>query len=257
MKDAYYFPHDCNARHDPKIVALCIKWHSLGYTAYFMTIEMLREQNDYKLQAKLKPCLQMAWSQFETVDYVHFQDLFNDMIKFGLLEQEGDFIYSPSLIKRMEVYDNRRLALREAGRKGGLSHAKAMLKPSSSKAQAVKESKVKESKVNNNTILPSGKSDDLLLKQQQSFDSTWALYPRKLGKPQAFSKYCKTVLTAEHSKQCKRAVENYVEEIEDKGTEEKFIKHGSTFFGMWQDYYHIKPFEADQEDLNPSIQEFK
>lgn len=152
MKDAYYFPHDCNARHDPKIVSLCMKWKSLGYAAYFITIEMLREQNDYKLQAMLKPCLQMAWGMYETIDYGIFHDLLTDMIKLDLFQEEDGFIFSSSLIQRMQVYDNRRDALREAGRKGGLSSAKAKLKPSSSKAQAVKESKVKESK---DIVLPS------------------------------------------------------------------------------------------------------
>lgn len=238
MKDAYYFPHDCNARHDPKLITLGMKWKSKAYSCYFITIEMLREQNDYTLQAMLKPCLKLAWSTYEAMDDDTFNGILKDMINLQLLTEEDGKIYSDSLMSRMEVYDIRRDALREAGRKGGLSSAQAKLKQGSS--SKVKKSKVKKSKL-------SIDQNSLSVQQARSFEVTWGIYPRKLGKPQAFSKYCKTVLNAEQAKQCKRAVENYLEEIEDKGTEEKFIKHGSTFFGMWQDYYSLKPFESDQE----------
>ncbi len=89
----------------------------------------------------------------------------------------------------------------------------------------------------------------LLLRQEQSFGVTWSLYPRKIGKDKAFKAYCKTVVSAELAKQCKRAVENYLEEISDNNTDEKFIKYGSSFFNQWNDYYNIKPFETDNEVL--------
>ena len=46
-KDAYYFPHDCNARNDPKILALRSVFGAEGYGVYWMLIEILREQPDY------------------------------------------------------------------------------------------------------------------------------------------------------------------------------------------------------------------
>ena len=49
-KDAYYFPHDCNARNDPKILALRSVFGAEGYGVYWMLIEIRREQPDYKLQ---------------------------------------------------------------------------------------------------------------------------------------------------------------------------------------------------------------
>ena len=49
-KDAYYFPHDCNARNDPKVLALRSVFGAEGYGVYFMTIEILREQPDYRLK---------------------------------------------------------------------------------------------------------------------------------------------------------------------------------------------------------------
>ena len=50
MKDAYYFPHDSNARNDQRIVKLRMKHGIMGYGVYFGMIEILRETKNYLLQ---------------------------------------------------------------------------------------------------------------------------------------------------------------------------------------------------------------
>jgi hypothetical protein len=45
-KEAYYFPHFCNARHDRKIRRLRKELGVEGYGIYFMLLETLREQQD-------------------------------------------------------------------------------------------------------------------------------------------------------------------------------------------------------------------
>ena len=47
-KDAFYFPHYCNARHDRKIKRLVKEFGLEGYGIYFMLLEVLREQSDLK-----------------------------------------------------------------------------------------------------------------------------------------------------------------------------------------------------------------
>jgi hypothetical protein len=47
-KDAYYFPHFCNARHDRKIQRVIKELGVEGYGIYFMLLEVLREQIDFK-----------------------------------------------------------------------------------------------------------------------------------------------------------------------------------------------------------------
>ena len=47
-KDAYFFSHDCNARNDPKILALRSVYGAEGYGVYFMLVEILREQPEYQ-----------------------------------------------------------------------------------------------------------------------------------------------------------------------------------------------------------------
>ena len=47
-KDAFYFPHFANSRHDRKIMRVWLELGLEGYAIYFMLLEVLREQNEYK-----------------------------------------------------------------------------------------------------------------------------------------------------------------------------------------------------------------
>jgi hypothetical protein len=47
-KDAYFFPHYCNARHDRKIKRVVKELGIEGYGIYFMLLEVLREQTDLR-----------------------------------------------------------------------------------------------------------------------------------------------------------------------------------------------------------------
>jgi hypothetical protein len=51
-KDAYFFPHFCNARHDRKIKRVIKDFGIEGYAMYFMCLEVLREQQDFKYPMK-------------------------------------------------------------------------------------------------------------------------------------------------------------------------------------------------------------
>ena len=48
MKDAYYFPHFCTARNDRKVKRLRKELGVEGYGIFFMLLEVLREQTDFK-----------------------------------------------------------------------------------------------------------------------------------------------------------------------------------------------------------------
>lgn len=47
-KDAYFFPRFCNARHDRKLKRVIKELQVEGYGIYFMLLEVLREQTDFK-----------------------------------------------------------------------------------------------------------------------------------------------------------------------------------------------------------------
>ena len=50
MKDSYYFSHDSNARNDPKILDMISRYGIVSYAWYWILIEMMREQKDFRLK---------------------------------------------------------------------------------------------------------------------------------------------------------------------------------------------------------------
>ena len=61
MKDAYYFSHDSNARHDPRIIKLRRQYGAEGYGVFFMLVEILREQDDYTLDFNDESIMDIAY----------------------------------------------------------------------------------------------------------------------------------------------------------------------------------------------------
>lgn len=120
-KDAYYFPHDCNARNDPKILALRSVFGAEGYGVYWMLIEILREQPDYRLQ--VTKYLYHTLAMQMQVQKERLQEIVeaccNEFVEGGspLLVNDGQYLYSSSLLRRMERVDTVSEARRAAARK--------------------------------------------------------------------------------------------------------------------------------------------
>ena len=82
------------------------------------------------------------------------------------------------------------------------------------------------------------------------FEKLWKEYPKKKGKS-AVSKKAKKVLYEEGESVVLEAIKAYKAEIQENGTEEKYILHGSTFFnGRWRDY--IKEHKSKPVPEKPS-----
>lgn len=100
-KDSRWFPHDADALDDPKIMLLVMQLGMEGYGLYWMLIESLLKQNGYMLPVNLIEPLsrrfQVSKEKLETI-----------VSKYDLFEVSGDYFFSPSLSRRMEVYDNKK-----------------------------------------------------------------------------------------------------------------------------------------------------
>jgi hypothetical protein len=87
------------------------------------------------------------------------------------------------------------------------------------------------------------------------FEKVWKEYPRKTGKEAARRCCFSRVAQGATWDQLKRAAQNYSRQCASSGTEERFIKHGSTFYGRdqwWKDY--LQPLQASQSsDQHPLI----
>lgn len=121
-KDAYFFSHDCNARNDPKILALRSIYGAEGYGVYFMLIEILREQPEYKLPITkyiwntLAMQMQMEASKLEQI-ITDCCTEFSDGGNNTLLVNDGEYLYSASLLRRMGKVDDISKLRREAAKK--------------------------------------------------------------------------------------------------------------------------------------------
>lgn len=82
--------------------------------------------------------------------------------------------------------------------------------------------------------------DDLV----EHFEEIWSEYPNKKGKSKAFKHYFTWIKGKEYcgkkvkltARQMWYAVQNYIEEINLKGTQPQYIKHGDTFFNNIVEY---------------------
>ena len=156
-KDAYYFSHDSNSKDDPKCVMLIEQLGLEGYGIFWVLVETLRDQPDYKYPMSLIPAIARKYNstaqKVETVvkNYNLFQ--FTD----------DEFFFSISLMGRMEHLESSRLKKSLAGKKGNeirwnnriaiaeqsQCNSNVITPPSQTIASKVKESKVKESKDKN------------------------------------------------------------------------------------------------------------
>lgn len=148
MKDAYYFSHDANARHDPKIIKMISSYGMEGYGWYWVIIEMLREQDNYKLnisdQGDMEVIASQSYSEPNTI-----QKYLDDCIKaFKLFKKSNKYLWSESLLNRMKKMEEKREKSRNAAKirwdRTCQSDAKAMLNRYQN--DALKESKIKEIK---------------------------------------------------------------------------------------------------------------
>jgi hypothetical protein len=137
-KDAYYFPHDSNAKDDPKCIILIEELGLEGYGIFWVLIETLRDQTNYRASVRILPAVARRYNtSLEKVKAV--------ITRYGLFQMDGEeFFYSESLLDRMLVLEENRRKRQLAGQKGGI--AKALLQQSSGKVLAVEKSRVEESK---------------------------------------------------------------------------------------------------------------
>jgi hypothetical protein len=142
-KDAYWFSHDCNAKDDPKCMLLIDQLGLEGYGIYWVLIETLREQNNYRYPLKLVPILAKRFftSAEKMMAVVKSYELFT-------IENE-EFFYSESLQTRMLHLDNKREKNKQAAlKRWNKNDADAMQTHSECNAE-VMLSKVNKIKLNN------------------------------------------------------------------------------------------------------------
>ena len=105
---------------------------------------------------------------------------------------------------------------------------------------------------NNNTNLNKDNSSiEKKSKQlEEDFEKLWKLYPKKSGKPKAFSAYKRAIKKGVTNKEIQTGIVKYLTQIKVQGTTKEYIKNGSTWFNQecWNDEYNLG---QEKSPVNP------
>lgn len=170
-KDTYYFSHDVNASNDPKIIVMKELCGVVSYAWWWILIEQLAAQEEYKLPMDkitftglgiafgMKQNEAIASSNEAKLSTAKQAEAFVILLinECELLETDGEFFWSPSLLRRNLLRKKKQEEISkkrsEAGRLGGLKSGKARSKTKqlleANEANEANEAKGKERKGNN------------------------------------------------------------------------------------------------------------
>lgn len=196
MKKTYYFQHDYNARNDPKLQAVMIKYGLAGIGAFWCIVEMLYEQDGT-----------LPITSISSIAYTLHADeemLKNIVCKMDLFECNKKFFWSRSVRKRLgiinEISDIRRKAAEKRWKSSKKSDAKAMQMQckSNAKAQnndanamqteckcnAIKEKEIKGNDIKDITHTPCARSarEEELFQEFGQMQSAWEEIAMKFGR---------------------------------------------------------------------------
>lgn len=145
-KDTYYFSHDVNASNDPKIIVMKELCGVISYAWWWILIEQLAAQEEYKLPMDkitftglgiafgMKQNEANASSNEAKLSTAKQAEAYVNLLinECELLETDGEFFWSPSLLRRNLLRKKKQEEISkkrsEAGRLGGLKSGKARSK---------------------------------------------------------------------------------------------------------------------------------
>lgn len=229
-KETFYFSHDANARHDPKIQALIYDYGMRGYGLYWSIIEMLRQDDEFKLPKKKRTwnaiAMQMQSKKDNDVDTDFVKTFCIECIsEYELFQEDETHFWSQSLMGRMDkMKEKSKVRQKAAAARWG----KKEDEPEPQPEQKEPEAKQPESKSNANAEQKKIKDMQKQEELQEEFDLFWLEYPRKVGKKpalKAFTKWRKEYDLEDILK----GVKSYAAKCKAEGTETQYIKHPSTF----------------------------
>ena len=142
-KEAFYFPHFCNARHDRKIRRLRRELGVEGYGIYFMLLETLREQQDLMYPMDDLDLLSDEFGVSEA-------KIRTTICNYELFEVDEDQkFFSPKMLVYLEPYFKMKEQRKMAGKASAEKRISTTVQRPFNKG---KESKVNEIKENENKV---------------------------------------------------------------------------------------------------------
>ena len=221
-KDTYYFSHDVNASNDPKIIVMKELCGVISYAWWWILIEQLAAQEEYKLPMDkitftglgiafgMKQNEANASSNEAKLSTAKQAEAYVNLLinECELLETDGEFFWSPSLLRRNLLRKKKQEEISkkrsEAGRLGGLKSGKARSKTKqmleANEANEANEAKGKERKGNNSYSYSYGdareneNSENVLtmfdenLNKQDPYKNVFKIYMNDVGEISSITK---------------------------------------------------------------------
>lgn len=103
MKNTNFLKHDISSLGNCKLKALLAAEGMKGYGAYWILIEVLCEYPDFRAPVS-------RIHELTALYHVRASFWVTLILKYGLFKIEGDFFYSPGLLRRMKPYLNKKQA---------------------------------------------------------------------------------------------------------------------------------------------------
>lgn len=170
-KNTEYFPHDMTAKDDPKVMIMMAQLGLEAYGIYWILIEYLRAQPEYKAPRILLDALSRR--------YGSSREKFEAIISnYSLFEYDDINFWSPSLIRRMLPLDCKREKMKQLALSRWNDDAQAMRTHSAGNTQAMQsreeKRRVKKSKEEKSRVEKSKESASLDLSfADESFLPVW------------------------------------------------------------------------------------
>lgn len=238
-KSVEYFPHDCNAKDDPKIMLMMAQLGLEAYGIYWILIEYLRDQPGYKApMLLLDPLSRRYGSSREKFEAI--------VTKFDLFTFNELYFTSPSLVRRMEPMEKKREQARISIAKRWEKNTN-VLPPYNSGITDVIQSKVKESRVKKSKVKESKEENmdtqDPHNPSSSYFDPNQALF-RKWNDWVAFRKALKKPY---RTKNGEASAYNRLTVLADSVSDTAIAIIQQSMDHEWLDFYAIKT------NLKPSV----
>lgn len=226
-QDAFYFSHDANARRDRKMMKMMSKY-PYGYQFYFMTLEILREEANYKypLSDIGILALELRQPEAEVKGWLEYC-----ITECELFVKNEKFFWSEGFFARMKPLEKKRQQTKKAIKKRWDKYKENkevntdVLRTYNEIDTPVIQSKVKESKVKES-------KEEYIHTADDTFVWFWNLYDKKVGdKTKVAKKFLK--LTSSDIEKIQQTLPQYIASTPDK----TYRKHPMTYLNnrSWED----------------------
>lgn len=168
--------------------------------------------------------------------------------KTGEITKKGHSRYTHIIVNNWAKFQSKEDSRANKGHTKGKQRANKGHTEGTQRATDKEYKNIRNKELKNNTLDHPDMRSDLRESErstetdiQSRFDKLWNLYPKKQGKQKALEAYKKAIRDGASDEDIEAGIRNYAFYLEKTGTEQRYIKQGSTWFNQrcWNDDYVV------------------